>query len=82
MALKEEIKNLVEDTIESMGYELVDIVFGSENGKFALIIKINKEGGVNVEDCASVSREIDEIIEESGLIKKSWILIVSSPGII
>jgi ribosome maturation factor RimP len=91
MDLKERVRDLVEGVIEDMGYKLVDIQFGSEGGKFALIIKIDKEGGplgpseagagVNVEDCAQVSRVIDPILEEANLIEKSWVLIVSSPGI-
>jgi ribosome maturation factor RimP len=81
MDLKEKVRELIEKTIEDLGYNLFDIIFGSEGGKFALIIKINKEGGVNIEDCANVSRAIDPILEESGLIDKSWVLIVSSPGI-
>jgi ribosome maturation factor RimP len=81
MDLKEKVRELIEETIEDLGYKLVDIVLGSENGRFALIIKIDKEGGVNVEDCAKVSRVIDPILEEADLIEKSWVLIVSSPGI-
>jgi ribosome maturation factor RimP len=81
MELTEKIKELIESVIEDMGYRLVDIQFGSEGGRFALIIKIDKEGGVNVEDCANVSRVIDPILESANLIEKSWVLIVSSPGI-
>jgi len=81
MKLKEKIKELIESVIEDMGYRLVDIQFGSEGGRFALIIKIDKEGGVNVEDCAQVSRMIDPILESADLIEKSWVLIVSSPGV-
>jgi ribosome maturation factor RimP len=81
MDLKEKVRELVEDVIEDMGYKLADIQFGSEGGKFALIIKIDKEGGVSVEDCAQVSRIIDPILESADLIEKSWMLIVSSPGI-
>jgi ribosome maturation factor RimP len=81
MDLKEKVRDLIEEVIEDMGYKLVDIQFGSEEGRFALIIKIDKEGGVNVEDCAQVSRVIDPILEEADLIEKSWLLIVSSPGI-
>jgi ribosome maturation factor RimP len=81
MDLKEKIRDLIEEVIEDMGYKLVDIQFGSEEGRFALIIKIDKEGGVNVEDCAQVSRVIDPILESADLIEKSWVLIVSSPGI-
>jgi ribosome maturation factor RimP len=81
MDLKEKVRDLIEEVIEDMGYKLVDIQFGSEEGRFALIIKIDKEGGVNVEDCAQVSRAIDPILESADLIEKSWVLIVSSPGI-
>jgi ribosome maturation factor RimP len=81
MDLKEKVRELIENVIEEMGYKLVDIQFGSEEGRFALIIKIDKEGGVSVEDCAKVSRVIDPILEETDLIEKSWVLIVSSPGI-
>jgi ribosome maturation factor RimP len=81
MDLKEKVKELIKDVIDDMGYELIDIQFGSEEGRFALIIKINREGGVSVEDCAKVSRVIDSILEEADLIEKSWVLIVSSPGI-
>jgi ribosome maturation factor RimP len=81
MDLKEKIRDLIEEVIEDMGYKLVDIQFGSEEGRFALIIKIDKESGVNVEDCAQVSRAIDPILESADLIEKSWVLIVSSPGV-
>jgi ribosome maturation factor RimP len=80
MDLKEKVRDLIEGVIEDMGYKLVDIQLGSEEGRFALIIKIDKEGGVSVEDCAKVSRVIDPILESADLIEKSWVLIVSSPG--
>jgi ribosome maturation factor RimP len=91
MDLKEKVRELIEKVIEDMGYKLVDIRFGSEEGRLALIIKIDKGGGlfepgeagagVSIEDCAKVSRVIDPILEEANLMKKSWVLIVSSPGI-
>jgi ribosome maturation factor RimP len=81
MDLKEKVRDLIERVIEDMGYKLTDIQFGSEEGRFALIIKIDKEGGVSVEDCAKVSRVIDPILESADLIEKSWVLIVSSPGV-
>jgi ribosome maturation factor RimP len=81
MDLKEKVRDLIEGVINDMGYKLVDIQFGSEEGRFALIIKIDKEGGISVEDCAQVSRVIDPILESADLIEKSWVLIVSSPGI-
>ena len=81
MNLEEKVKNLVAEVINDMGYNLVDVEYGSEDGRPAIIIKIDKEGGVSVDDCAKVSRKIEPIIEEADLINKSYVLIVSSPGI-
>lgn len=81
MDLKEEIKRIVEPIISDLGYQLHSINFGSESGRFAIVIKINKEGGVSIEDCVKVSRLINPILEEADLIKREWILIISSPGI-
>ncbi len=81
MTIEEKIDSLVREIIEDMGYELVKIEIGREQGRPAIIIKINKLGGVSVEDCVQVSRVIDPIIEQADLMKKSYVLIVSSPGI-
>lgn len=81
MSLEEKIKNLIKETIEDMGYELLKVNLGCEEGKRALMIFINKKGGVSVEDCAKVSRTIEPILDQADLIKESYILIVSSPGI-
>lgn len=74
--VREKIKPIIED----LGYELISVNWGSEEGRRALIIKIDKENGISVEDCAKVSREIDSIINSLDL-GENFILIVSSKGI-
>lgn len=74
--LQEQIKPIIED----LGYELISINWGREMGRKALIVKIDKEGGVSVEDCAKVSRAIDSIVDSSDL-GENFVLIVSSKGI-
>lgn len=81
MNLEERVKNLVEEKIEDMGYKLIRVNFGFEEGKRTLTFFIDKEEGVTVEDCAKVSRAIEPILDSADLIKESYILIVSSPGI-
>lgn len=71
MDLKERVKVLIKGVVEDMGYKLVDVQFGSERGRFALIIKIDKEDGVSIKDRVRVSREIDPILEKAGLIEKA-----------
>ncbi|MGC8981549.1 MAG: hypothetical protein ACP5JU_01190 [Minisyncoccia bacterium] len=74
------VKNLIRERIEDLGYELVDVKYGREMGKKALIIYIDKKGDkISINDCEKVSKAIDEIIEKADLIKESYNLIVSSP---
>jgi len=85
--LEETIKNLIEDTINKMGYILVDVKFTTEEayeGEKALVITIDKSNsgkGITIDDCAKVSRRIGKILDKADLIKESYILEVSSPGV-
>jgi len=82
MNLKEEIKNLIEEPIKDLGYNLEKVEIGQEGGKKLVTVFISKNDGyISIEDCTKVSRVIDPILEEANLIEKSWVLIVSSPGI-
>lgn len=74
--LKEKIRPIIED----LGYKLISINWGKEIGRKALIIKIDKEGGVSIQDCTKVSRAIDPIIDSFDL-GENFVLIVSSKGI-
>jgi ribosome maturation factor RimP len=80
MKIEERIEGLIKETIENMGYELKKIEVKQKGRARELIITIDKEGGVSVEDCARVSREIDPILRED-LFERRWYLTVSSPGI-
>jgi len=82
MNLKEEIKNLIEEPIKDLGYNLEKVEIGQEGVKKLVTVFISKNDGyVSIEDCVKVSRVIDPILEEANLIEKSWVLIVSSPGV-
>lgn len=82
MNLKEEIKNLIEEPIRDLGYNLEKVEIGQEGGKKLVTVFISKNDGyVGIEDCVKVSRVIDPILEEANLIEKRWVLIVSSPGV-
>lgn len=63
------------------GYELVDVAYVKEGPQRYLRLFIDKEGGINLEDCKVVSRAIDDKLEELDMIKEAYILEVSSPGI-
>ena len=66
---------------EEYGFELVDVQFRPESGGLTLRIIIFSESGVNVDDCAKVSREIGHLLEVEDVIEHSFRLEVSSPGL-
>jgi ribosome maturation factor RimP len=66
---------------EEMGLELVEVEFRQESGGWVLRLFIDREqGGVNVDDCASVSRQLAARLEAEDIINHAYTLEVSSPG--
>jgi ribosome maturation factor RimP len=76
-----EVSPLAEPFLDACGMEMVDVEFLSEHGRWILRVYIDKEGGVNVEDCARVSRELGHLIEAEDVIDYPYVLEVSSPGL-
>ncbi len=79
--LVREISQLIEPILDEMEVELVDIEYLSHHGRWTVRIYVDKEGGITLDDCARVSREIDEIIDVKDIIRHAYILEVSSPGL-
>ena len=66
--------------LNDKGLELVEVQFRRESG-WVLRLFIDREGGVTLDDCASVSREISSYLEVEDLIAHAYKLEVSSPGV-
>lgn len=75
------IENAIESTVNDLGYRIVDVEIGTENGNKVLTVTITKPEGVGLDDCETVSKAIDPIIDELDPIRDSYYLCVSSPGI-
>ena len=67
--------------LESLGMELVDMEYRRESNGWVLRLYIDKEGGVNLDDCGNVSREVGLAIEVADVIDHPYNLEVSSPGL-
>ena len=72
---------LVEPVLEPMGYELVDTHYVSEHGRWVLRIFVDREGGITLDECVSLSREIGPLIDVKDVIPHEYVLEVSSPGL-
>ncbi len=80
-SLLREVREVVEPILESQGFELVDLEYQRESEGWVLRIYLDREGGVNLEDCAGVSHEVGATLEVKDLIPNAYILEVSSPGL-
>ena len=81
LKITETVARIVEPKINELGYELYDVEFKKEYGNWELMILIDKEGGVDLDDCEKVSRAVDPILDEADPIEQAYYLTVSSVGI-
>jgi ribosome maturation factor RimP len=61
--------------------ELVDVEFGGGGGRQILRIYIDRQGGVSLEDCTSISRALSAALDVEDPLQGSYDLEVSSPGL-
>ncbi|MFT5657638.1 MAG: ribosome maturation factor RimP [Gammaproteobacteria bacterium] len=76
-----DLSELFEPVVESMGYEFVGVELTGGSGHATLCIYIDREQGVDVDDCASISHQISAILDVEEPIKQAYDLQVSSPGV-
>ncbi len=79
--VEERIETLIKDTIENIGYDLYDVEYAKEGPNYYLRIFIDNKNGIDLNDCEKVSNAINEMLDESDIIKEQYYLEVSSPGI-
>ena len=63
------------------GLELVDVEYVKEYTDYYLRVYIDKEGGIDIEDCQELSEKLEVMLDEKDIIPDAYILEVSSPGI-
>ena len=74
-------ETLILPILEKNQFELVDVEYVKEGGTWYLRAYIDKEGGITVNDCELVAREMNEILDREDYIEDSYIFEVSSPGL-
>ena len=78
---EQKTEQLLLPIVERHGFELVDVEYVKEAGLWYLRAYIDKPGGITVDDCADVSREFSDILDEKDYIDDAYIFEVSSPGL-
>lgn len=76
----EVVADLVSPIVTAAGLELVDIEYVKEGREWFLRVYIDKEAGVDIEECGLVSEKLSEKLDEFDPIPHNYFLEVSSPG--
>lgn len=77
----ERVEQIAVSVTEPAGIEFVHCeIAGSKRNPIVRLI-IDKPGGVTLEDCAQVSRDVEAVLDRDDFIPTAYVLEVSSPGI-
>ncbi len=80
-SIEEKVEGLLKPIIEGLGYKLYDVEYAKEAKNYFLRIFIDKEEGIDIDDCEKVNNAITDILDEADYIKEQYFLEVSSPGV-
>ncbi|MGI6144196.1 MAG: ribosome maturation factor RimP [Peptococcia bacterium] len=75
------VTKLAEPVVVQNGMELVDVEFVKEGANHYLRLFIDKDGGVDLDDCEKISRIVSDLLDQEDPIDKAYFLEVSSPGL-
>ena len=78
--IAQEAFEIAEPVVTGLGFDLVDCSYVKEARGMVLTLYIDKRGGIGIDDCETVSRAVDPIIDESSSIDPDFFE-VSSPGL-
>jgi ribosome maturation factor RimP len=81
MDLVERVKDLTIPLLATFGVELVEVQVAGAARRPTLRFTIDSERGVTVDDCARVSREIEDLLDSREVVPGGYVLEVSSPGL-
>jgi len=74
------LDKLIKSTVEGLGYILWGYEYRPHSESALLRIFIEKNDGISIDDCATVSRQIGAVLDVENIIPVAYILEVSSPG--
>ena len=81
MKVTDLVASLAKPVVEQFGCELWDVEYVREGSEYFLRLYLDKEGGVDINDCEAVSRAFDPILDEKDPIQGSYHFEVCSAGL-
>ena len=81
MKITEQVELFAKPVVESFGCKLWDVEYVREGSERYLRLYIDKDGGVDIEDCEKIHRAVDPILDEKDPIAESYHFEVCSAGL-
>ena len=81
MKVTELVASFAEPIVKQHGCELWDVEYVREGSEYFLRLYLDKEGGVDINDCEAISRAVDPILDEKDPIQGSYHFEVCSAGL-
>ena len=81
MKVTEQVAQFAEPVVQAHGCTLWDVEYVREGGEWFLRLYIDKDGGVDIDDCEAVSRAVDPVLDEKDPIPESYRFEVCSAGL-
>ena len=81
MKVTDQVAALARPVVEAQGCSLWDVEYVREGADYFLRVYIDKDGGVDINDCEAVSRAMDPILDEADPISGSYHFEVCSAGL-
>ena len=78
--IKSAVEEMIQPYLNEQGFELVDIEYVKEGSSWFLRVYVDKEGGIDIDDCVMISEQLSAKLDETDPIPTVYFLEVSSPG--
>ena len=78
--IKATVEEMVQPYLNEHGFELVDVEYVKEGSNWFLRVFVDKDGGIDIDDCGLISEYLSQKLDENDPIPTAYFLEVSSPG--
>jgi len=75
------VEEIVRPFADELGLSIWDVTFKKEGSEWYLRIFIDKEGGVNIDDCVDLTHAVSKPLDDADPISQNYMLEISSPGV-
>ena len=79
--ITDKVRQLTADLISEGGVELVDLTYRRESGGMTLRFTVDRAGGITIDKCGGLSRDIEQLLDDADVIEGPYNLEVQSPGL-